>query len=250
MIDLQNRGNIGILRMNYGKANAFDLEFCQEIVHRLDDLSRSPLRALVITGRDRMFSAGVDLFRVLDGGSAYLRVFLPALKRAFETLFCFPKPVVAAINGHAIAGGCVLACAADLRLMALESGRIGIPELLVGVPFPTLALEMVRMVVVPAHFHAFVFGGATLSPKEAKDMGIVDAAVDPEALLDQAVAQAESLAAIPPEVFALTKRQMRDPLVKQIRENAGEFDAAVDLLWTKPGTLEAIRAYVTRTFKR
>jgi enoyl-CoA hydratase len=63
---------------------------------------------------------------------------LPASRKAFERLFFCQKPVVAAIDGHAIAGGCVLPCAADYRMMAQQTGRIGIPELLVGVPFPPL----------------------------------------------------------------------------------------------------------------
>ena len=249
MIDVQKRGEIAIFRMQYGKANAFDLEFCEEIVGRLDDLSRSAVRAIVVTGQGRMFSAGVDLFRVLDGGSDYVRRFLPALKEAFQTLWCFEKPVVAAVNGHAIAGGCVLACAADHRLMALGSGRIGIPELLVGVPFPTVALEMVRMVVPPARFRTLVYSGATLTPEEAKEIGIVDAAVAPEQLLDRALALAESLTAIPPEIFAITKRQIRQPLMNRLREDAAELDAAIDRLWTTPAALESIRAYVARTFK-
>jgi enoyl-CoA hydratase len=160
--------------MQHGKANAFDLEFCQAIVGRLEELSQSSLRAVVITGQGRIFSAGVDLPRVLDGGAAYLHSFLPALKKAFETLFCFPKPVVAAINGHAIAGGCVLACAADHRLMASDSGRIGITELLVGVPLPTVALEIMRRVVMPMHIGEVVYRGATFSPEEAKEKGLVD----------------------------------------------------------------------------
>jgi enoyl-CoA hydratase len=250
VIDTQQRGEIGIFRMHHGKANALDLEFCEEIVKRLDEANQSAIRALVITGHGAMFSAGVDLFRVLHGGPAYVRSFLPALKKAFEALLYLQKPVVAAINGHAIAGGCVLACAADLRLMALDSGRIGIPELRVGVPFPAVALEMVRMIVAPADFRALVYEGATLSPKEANEIGLVDATVAPEELLDRAVALAESLAAIPPEVFAMTKRQMRHPLMKRIREGAAEFDAAIDNLWTTPATLAAIRAYVARTLNR
>jgi enoyl-CoA hydratase len=250
VIDVQQRGEIGIFRMNHGKANAFDLEFCQQVVRRLDDLSQSAVRALVITGQNGMFSAGVDLFRVLDGGPPYVRAFLPALKKAFETLLCFQKPVVAAINGHAIAGGCVLACAADRRLMALDSGRIGIPELRVGVPFPTVALEMVRMLVAPAQFRPLVYEGATFAPKEASEIGLVDATVAPEQLLDRAVALAGSLGAIPQEVFTMTKRQIRDPLMKRIHEATGQFDAAIDQLWTMPATFEAIRAYVAQTFKK
>ena len=67
----------------------------------------------------------------------------------FAATFSFPKPIVAAINGHAIAGGCVLACAADKRLMARDQGRIGVTELLVGVPFPRIAMEIMHHAVVP-----------------------------------------------------------------------------------------------------
>lgn len=250
MIEIEKRGELAVFRMEHGKANAFDLEFSEAIARQLEELSRSPVRAVVITGQGRIFSAGVDLPRILDGGLPYLRRFLPALKKAFETLFCFPKPVVAAINGHAIAGGCVLACAADHRLMASQSGRIGIPELVVGVPFPTLALEIMRLTAPPSHFRSMVYRGITLSPEEAKQKGLVDAIVEPEKLLDEAAAMAEALAAVPPEVFAITKRQICDPVMKRVKEDANRFDSAVEELWTAPATLAAIRDYVARTFKK
>src|SRR5712692_1105698 len=140
MIELTDRGTVTVLKMVHGKANALDLELCEALTSQLDDCRRSSIGALVLTGTGRMFSAGVDLPRIVDGGPAYVRAFLPSINRMFQTLFSFPKPVVAAINGHAIAGGCVMACAADVRLMAREPGRIGIPELLVGVPFPVVPL--------------------------------------------------------------------------------------------------------------
>jgi enoyl-CoA hydratase len=250
VIEIEKRGELAFFRMEHGKANAFDLEFCEALSSQLEELSKSSLRALVITGQGRIFSAGVDLPRVLEGGLPYLRSFLPALKKAFETLFCFPKPVVAAINGHAIAGGCVLACAADHRVMASQSGRIGIPELLVGVPFPTLALEIMRLVVAPTHFRAMVYRGSTFSPEEAQEKGLVDATAEPEKLLDDAVAVAEAFATVPPEVFAITKTQICFAVMKRIREDAQRFDAAIEELWTAPTTLATIREYVARTFKK
>lgn len=250
MIEIEKRGDLAVFHMAHGKANAFDLEFCEAINQQLTELGQSSLRALVITGQGRIFSAGVDLPRVLEGGFAYLRSFLPALRKAFETLFCFPKPVVAAVNGHAIAGGCVLACATDHRLMASQSGRIGIPELLVGVPFPTLALEIMRLVAAPRHFRAMVYRGATFSSDEAIEKGLVDGIAEPGRLLDEAAAVAEALAAVPPEVFAITKRQICDPVMKRIREDAGRFDSAIEELWTAPASLAAIKDYVARTFKK
>src|SRR5215471_5272302 len=111
MIDVERRGKAAILRMAHGKANALDTEFCKAIVATFEEMRDASTAAIIVTGQGQIFSAGVDLLRVLDGGSAYLEDFLPALINLFETVFLFPKPVVAAINGHAIAGGCVLACA-------------------------------------------------------------------------------------------------------------------------------------------
>src|SRR4051812_6094777 len=98
--------------------------------------------AIVLTGAGRAFSAGVDLRRIVEGGVPYAEEFLPALSDAFLAVFDCPRPVVAAINGHALAGGCVIAAAADLRLMS--GGTIGLTELLVGVQFPTVPLEIAR----------------------------------------------------------------------------------------------------------
>src|SRR4051812_13759621 len=151
MIDLTHRGDVAILRMAHGKANALDLEFCAALTTQLEDCERSAAGAIVLTGTDRMFSAGVDLPRLVAGGAAYVREFLPALDRMLQALFSLATPVVAAINGHAIAGGCVMACAADYRIMAREPGRIGVTELLVGVPFPVVPLEIMRFAVPSGH---------------------------------------------------------------------------------------------------
>jgi enoyl-CoA hydratase len=134
--------------------------------------------------------------------------------------------------------------------MASQSGRIGIPELLVGVPFPTVALEIMRLVAAPAHFRALVYRGTTLSPEEAKEKGLVDATVEPDKLLDEAIAVAEALAAVPSEVFAITKRQICDQVIMRVREDANRFDSAIEELWTAPATLATIRDYVARTFKK
>ena len=144
MIDLTEADGISILRLQHGKANALDVELCQALTKALEAFRQSASKALVVTGTGKMFSAGVDLVRLSNEGAAYVRAFLPAMNGMFETLFSLLKPVVAAVNGHAIAGGCIIACAADRRVMAEQGGRIGIPELLVGVPFPVVPLEIVR----------------------------------------------------------------------------------------------------------
>jgi enoyl-CoA hydratase len=249
VIDLTRRGHVALLRMTHGKANALDLELCEALTGALTDCARSDAGALVLTGEGRMFSAGVDLLRVVNGGAAYVRTFLPSVNRMFETLFSFPKPVVAAVNGHAIAGGCVMACAADYRMMAREPGRIGIPELLVGVPFPVVPFEILRFAAPPQHLQAMAYRGLTLTADLALQHGLVDAVVEPERLLDDAVAAAEALAAITADAFQLTKRQMRAPALQRMRSGAA-VDTAVQDAWASPATLDAIRDYVARTLTR
>jgi enoyl-CoA hydratase len=249
MFELTRRGGVAVLQMTHGKANAMDLEFCRGLSAQIQAVQQSTAGALVLTGQGRMFSAGVDLPRLVAGGAAYVREFLPAMNHAFEALFAFPKPLVAGVNGHAIAGGCVMTCCADYRIMAREPGRIGIPELLVGVPFPVVPFEIVRFATPPQHAQALIYRGLTLAADEALRYGLVDAVVDPEALLDEAIKVAESLAAVPFETFHLTKRLLRDPVLHRMHD-AGVLDTLVQNAWAGETVLTAVRDYVARTLPR
>jgi enoyl-CoA hydratase len=235
--------------MAHGKANAMDLEFCADFTARLEECRAVDISALVITGQGRIFSAGVDLLRVVDGGAAYVRALLPALGRLFEALFSFDKPVVAAINGHAIAGGCILACAADRRFIA-HTATIGVPELLVGVPFPAVAFEILRFAAAPQHVQALIYGGAALAAEAAVAQGLADAAVEPVALPRRAQSAGDALAAIPAAAFTTMKRQLREPALRRIRDAAPRVDPGVVDAWADPDTLRSIRDYVERTFKK
>ena len=250
MIKSEIIDGIAVLTLAHGKANALDIEFCDALARHFAELRRSDLRAAVLTGQGKIFSAGVDLKRLSAGGADYIRRFLPALHRLFEAVFFHPKPVVAAINGHAIAGGCVLACCADRRIMARESGRIGVTEILVGVPFPALAFEIVRLAVPPRYLPEFTLSGATYATEEALRRGWVDAVSEPEDLIEDAVAVARELSLISPAAFAQTKTQIRQPVAERLQASGKATDAAVAEIWTAPATLAYIRDYVERTLKK
>src|ERR1043166_5242461 len=98
MIDVKIENEIAVLTIAHGKANALDIELCGAIAARLDALREA--KAIVLTGQGKIFSAGVDLKRVSDGGADYVRKFLPSLHTLYKTAFFHPKPIVAAINGH------------------------------------------------------------------------------------------------------------------------------------------------------
>jgi len=246
MIDIANDSGITVLTMRHGKANALDTEFCVTLAERFAALANSDAKAVVLTGRGRMFSAGVDLKRVNGGGADYVRQFLPALHKLYETVFFHPKPVVAAVNGHAIAGGCVLACCADRRIMARTSGRIGVTELLVGVPFPALALEVVRFAVPSRYLPEFTLSGATYDTDAAVDRGWVDELAEPEDLIEDALSVARELAELSPPAFAQTKAQIRAPVAERMAARGAATEQAVTDIWCAPETLARIRDYVER----
>ncbi|KQZ00928.1 hypothetical protein ASD45_08690 [Pseudolabrys sp. Root1462] len=251
MINMRLDDGVAIVTLEHGKANALDLEFCEALAVLFEELRAMPeVRAVVVTGQAKMFSAGVDLKRLGAGGADYVRRFLPLLHRLYDALFFCPKPVVAAVNGHAIAGGAVLAACADRRVMARYSGNVGITELQVGVPLPALAFEIVRLVVPPRYLPEFVLGAATYASDDALIKGWVDEVVDGWELMPRAVRLARTYAALSPEAFAQSKAQIRQPVVERMAASGAAIDEAVTAIWTQDATLARVADYVAKTLNK
>jgi enoyl-CoA hydratase len=232
MIERTASGSVAVLTLTHGPVNAMDTALLRELTDTFRAMATERAGAVVLTGAGRAFSAGVDLRRVLAGGPDYLREFLPALSEALYTVFTFDRPVVAAVNGHAIAGGCVLACCADLRLMADGPGRIGVPEIKVGVPFPRVPLEVMVHAVGPTVAGRLVTRADTLAAGDAHRLGLVDEVVERAELVARAVRAATELATeIPPDTFALTKTQLRRDTVERIARYRRDEDPRVAELW-------------------
>ncbi len=249
MFKEQQKGRITILTISYGKANSMDLELCEGLVQKLKELSARD-SVIVLTGEGKIFSAGVDLHRMIKEGPSYIRRFVPALEASLEQLLSYPHPVIAAVNGHAIAGGCILACAADFRVAVNEGARIGAPEMRVGVPFPPVALEILRFVIPPARFQEVILMGRTYPIVEARDYGLVDELVPQAELLDRALAVAESLGSIPKETFSFTKAEVRSEVRERCREGTKKLQEKVLDLWCTPEIQQAVEGYVTAVLKK
>lgn len=249
MIETEVRDGVAILRMKHGKANALDAEFCRGLVEEFARLESPPVSSAVLTGQGRIFCAGVDLIRIAEEGPAYIRQFLEEFHRFCQAIFAFPKPVVAAINGHAVAGGYILACMADRRLMARDGGRVGLPELLVGLPFPPGAMEILRFALPRRQFARMIYGGATFDPDLALDRGLIEEILDSDDLLPAAIAAAATLAEVGHDTFRLTKKQLRQPALDRMRVRHEEVGAEVERIWTAPETNARVRRYVEQTLR-
>jgi enoyl-CoA hydratase len=234
MLTVEESGDVDVVRIEHGRVNALDLELLEALTATVTGSDR----ALVLTGTGAAFSAGVDLRRILDGGPGYTTDFLVALSTMFRAVFDHPRPTVAAVNGHAIAGGCVLALACDARLMS--GGRIGLSELAVGVPFPVAALEIVRHALGPGA-DGVVLRAEVVDRDRAVALHLVDELCWPDDLLGQAVGVATRLAAVPTEVYASTKERLHRPAVAAMQAAAGD-DAAVLAGWTSDAARRSIEA--------
>jgi enoyl-CoA hydratase len=242
MLITEDRDDVAVLRIEHGRVGALDME----LLNALTEAVTASDRALVITGTGSSFSAGVDLRRILDGGRPYTEDLLTALSRTFRVVFDHPRPTVAAVNGHAIAGGCVLALACDLRLMS--GGRIGLTELAVGVPFPTAALEIVRH-ALGSRAGQVLLGAQTEDRERALALGMVDELTEPGELLPRAVALATELASRSPKSYRLAKVALHRPANAAIEATAGG-DEAVLSGWTSDDTRLRIEAALAALARR
>ena len=249
MLTTETHDETTLIRLTHGKVNAFDVEFLQEWIATLDRIDTGDPTAVVVTGSGSVFSAGVDLRRLLAGGPTYVEQFVPLLGEAFLKTFTFSKPLVAAVNGHAIAGGCILACACDYRVMAQGPGRIGTPELAVGVPFPSIAMEILRLAVPTHRLQVLIYSGLTCTADDALANGLVDEVASPESHLDKALGMAGRLGSLAHASFALTKQAVRRPSLARI-EAARDADREVLGAWRSEAVLDAVSAYVDRTLKK
>jgi enoyl-CoA hydratase len=249
VIERKDVNGIRILKLAHGKVSALDIELGEAFVTEMKDALDPAVRAVVITGSGSSFSAGVDLFRVLKDGPEYGRRFLPVLDGLLRAALTFPKPVIAAINGHAIAGGCILAASCDHRIMTEGNGRIGIPELAVGVPFPALPLQIMAARLTDGPLRDLVYSGRTVQVDEAKVMGLIDEKCPAGMLLDRATEVAEKLASIPTGAFALTKEAFVAPILQRADQLADLNGRVVDA-WMQQDTYEAIRRYLDKTIRK
>ena len=236
----EERDGIRVLRIDRPPVNALDVDTLNELSDAFDTAAADQTRAVILTGTGSTMSAGADLMKVLQGDDSYIDAGIDALSRNFRTLFEFPKPVVAMVNGHALAGGAVLTCGCDYRLMGKWAGSIGTIELAAGVPFPAWALELVRYAVPNVHFPEIVYFGRSYVPEVALEKGLVDEVVADTLLMARAIEIAKELLQVPPSTFAITKRSMRAASIAAAEELT-KFDEDVKAAWKSEEVQAAVK---------
>lgn len=192
-----------------------------------DWLQANPDTPLLLRGAGTAFSAGLDLDAVIADGPAEISA---AIEAAAEALFLHPAPTVAAINGHAIAGGCLIAQCCDLRVLADDAGiKMGMPGVALGINYPPTLLAILRYRVPSAALERVLLEAANHQPGSALALGLVDElAADAIATGQQRLAE---LAAHPPEAYAETKRALRGPAMRVEATERDRFEQLAAQRW-------------------
>lgn len=217
VVQLEKDRHLALAIVDDGKVNAVSHALIDQMNAALDTIERDDsARALVISGRDGVFSAGFDL-RVMRGEPAGRAALLRAGAELALRLYEWPRPVVMACTGHAIAMGAILLHAADWRTGAHGDFRITMNEVSIGMTMPHFAAELARDRLSARYYTRAVVGAELFSPATAVDAGYLDEAVDALSVLDFACVQADRLAQLDPLAFAATRRRTRQDTIDRIR---------------------------------
>jgi len=216
---IERHGAVVVFRLNRPPANAFDLEFAHELGAAIVPLmDASEVGALVITGTGNYFSAGLDLKRVPRYGRQEQRAMVGAANGLLTKLYACSIPVVAAVNGHAIAAGLILALACDYRVGTTAPCKLGVTEVRVGIPFPAVAMAVLQNEVAPHVARVMTLRGNNIDPQVALERGLLDELQPPERVLAAAMDIASDLAGMPREAYARIKQQLRAKAIAFMEE--------------------------------
>lgn len=216
-VDVNNEDGIVTLTLTRGKVNALNGSVINELRETFELLeSDLAARAVILTGQGKFFSFGFDVPEFIAYTKEQFQDFVTDFTNLYRYLFTYPKPLVAAINGHAIAGGCMLTLPCDVRLMVNGNAKISLNEINFGSPVFAGSTEMLRFWVGGANATEILYSGSMYTADEAASLGLVNEVTDEIALAGRARARALELALKSPPAFSNIKALLRESAVREM----------------------------------
>lgn len=243
-VETEIRDGLAYVRLARDRGNAIDdrlIEGLTDALHRAED---DPAVAGVMLGaRGKLFSPGLDLQALVDLDRASMARFMTRFAACILQAYTFPKPMVAALTGHALAGGMILALTADWRVLR-DDALVGLNELKVGVPLPFGVTLILREAVAGPRLEEVALFGRNYRGAEAVDAGLVHEACAPEGLESVATERLREMTSKDLRAFAVTKRYLRSRTVERIRAYDAQFGDDFLDCWFSEGTRGRIESLV------
>lgn len=220
LISVEKKKKIAIIQLSHKSTNAISLELIEGLVEAIENVKADEsLRAVVLTSANEKFlSIGFDIPSLLPLSQDDFRSFYRAFNQLCISLYTLPIPTVAAIKGHAIAGGCILALCCDVRVIADDRKLIGLNEVKLGVPVPYVADRILHALVGARNAREVMEMGEFYPPEDALRIGLVDFVQPQDQVLEKALEQAHLLSTAPGDAFALVKANRVESVMVEILE--------------------------------
>ena len=243
MIDVNYDKSIALVKLNRGVTNALNLEMVQELIKILVDLrNNSDICALVLTStNEKFFSIGFDVPNLFELPQNDFSEFYKAFNQACMTLYTLPKPTVAGLTGHAIAGGCILALCCDYRVIGAGRKLAGLNEIKLGVPVPYLADCILQSTVGAREARDMVEFGEFYTAEIALKKGLVDEVVSQTEVMARASEKAETLSLMPPIAYRRIKENRTERVEARIRSRWEEWQRSFVKLWYSEEARQRLR---------
>jgi enoyl-CoA hydratase/carnithine racemase len=235
-------GGVRILTLNRPPAHAIDRQLLDELGAACEAAAADEnVRAVVLTGSGKFFCGGLDLKRIsAEGGAGDLEFGLGCDDGLFA-LWTLPKPTIAMINGHAVAGGAILALACDLRVAGSGDAKIGLNEVAIGLAFPTGAWEIARAALTQQQVRRVILEARLHAPEIARELGLVDEVVEPDRLEETCLDHARTLGGYPAQAYAHSKRTLQHAAIDRVHGELVSQRRALADIWTSPETIQTLR---------
>ncbi|WP_305805500.1 enoyl-CoA hydratase/isomerase family protein [Stenotrophomonas sp. YIM B06876] len=255
LIEVINHGPIRELRLARPPVNALDTALCRALISAVNDALGEDVQGLVLSGSERIFSAGMDVPHLLSHGADRDQLLdsWQAFFGAARTLAESRVPVVAAVTGHAPAGGCVLALCCDHRVMARSADparpfSIGLNETQVGLVAPEGIQRLMRRVVGPHRAEQLLVGGQLVAAERALEIGLVDELADGPQVVPRAVAWLQGLLKLPRQPMLQTRAIARADLHEALQPEHIQLERFIEA-WFAADTQNALHALIARLGK-
>lgn len=236
---------MALIGLNRGKSNAINLSLLRELGSLLKNIENDDaILGIILHGKDRFFSSGLDLIELYDLDEQEIRAFWKTFLELVGTLVSFKKPSVAAISGHSPAGGCVLALCCDYRIMVEGDFIIGLNEIPVGIIVPEGIFHLYSFWIGQANAYRYLLEGKLMNPSEALAAGLVDQVVPVEKLRNVAEKQLKSYIQLEPNTWQQSKRNMRRLLIQQMTHIPDEMLDEIVRQWWAPSTRSILKTII------
>jgi len=244
-VQIERQGTLAVLRLAKARGNAIDEPLVEELAAAAAELARDPgvRGVLLASGHPKIFCPGLDLVSLAEYDRPSMERFMTSFAVAVWALYGLPKPVVAAVSGAAVAGGCILALTADHRVLK-HGAPIGLNEVKVGVPLPWSVTRLLRATVHPTALSRIALLGRNFTDAEALEAGLADELAAAEGFEAACLARLEEYADKDPLALATTKAWLREGVLAEMMAHETERLGGFLDGWFSEGTQERIRATV------